>query len=78
MGDFYMNYNIKKQPEILSEKHFRLIIERFLLKRLYEKEKISYSTFEKVKMEIDGEINYEKSSFNNLLKRINKEKETQK
>ncbi len=47
---------VYSQDLILSETHLNLILEKFLSKKLYENNFISFDTFEKIKEEIDNEI----------------------
>ena len=71
-----MKNDLEKIPEIVSQKHLNLILENFLLKQLYENKKITYQMYEKIKTEIDMEINNVKCSFNNFIKTRNKETRT--
>mgnify|MGYP001480038718 FL=1 len=47
---------VYQQDLILSETHLNLILEKFLSKKLYENNFISFDIFEKIKGEIDNEI----------------------
>ncbi len=47
---------VYQQDLILSETHLNLILEKFLSKKLYENNFISFDVFEKIKEEIDNEI----------------------
>lgn len=47
---------VYQQDLILSETHLNLILEKFLSKKLYENNFISFDAFEKIKEEIDNEI----------------------
>lgn len=47
---------VYQQDLILSETHLNLILEKFLSKKLYENNFISFEVFEKIKEEIDNEI----------------------
>lgn len=47
---------VYQQDLILSETHLDLILEKFLSKKLYENNFISFDVFEKIKEEIDNEI----------------------
>lgn len=47
---------VYQQDLILSGTHLNLILEKFLSKKLYENNFISFDVFEKIKEEIDNEI----------------------
>lgn len=52
-----LNTNLElTKTEIISQKHLDLIIEEFLLKKIYDKNQISYYIYEQIKEEIDKEI----------------------
>lgn len=53
---------------ILSEKHLNLILEKFISKKLYENNLITFDIYEKIKEEIDDEISEINLEFKNLLK----------
>lgn len=59
---------IYSQDLILSEKHLSLILEKFLSKKLYENNLITFDIYEKIKEEIDDEISEINQEFKNLLK----------
>lgn len=54
---------VYQQDLILSETHLNLILEKFLSKKLYENNFISFDVFEKIKEEIDNEISEIRSEF---------------
>lgn len=59
---------VYSQDLILSEKYLNLILEKFLFKKLYEDNFISFDIYEKIKEEIDNEISEISLEFKNLLK----------
>lgn len=59
---------IYSQDMILSENHLNLILEKFLSKKLYENNLITFDINEKIKEEIDDEISEINLEFKNLLK----------
>lgn len=59
---------VYSQDLILSETHLNLILEKFLSKKLYEKNLITFDIYEKIKEEIDEEISKINLEFKNLLK----------
>lgn len=59
---------IYSQDLILSEKHLSLILEKFLSKKLYENNLITFDIYEKIKNSIDDEISEINLEFKNLLK----------
>lgn len=59
---------VYSQDLILSEKYLNLILEKFLFKKLYEDNFISFDIYEKIKEEIDNEVSEISLEFKNLLK----------
>lgn len=59
---------IYSRDSILSEKHLDLVLEKFLSKRLYENNFITFDMYEKIKQEIDDEISQIHFEFTNILK----------
>ena len=59
---------VYSQDLILSEKHLNLILEKFLSKKSYENNLITFDIYEKIKEEIDNEISEISLEFKNLLK----------
>lgn len=58
---------IYSQDLILSEKHLNLILEKFLSKKLYENNLITFDIYEKIKEEIDCNISEINLEFKKLL-----------
>lgn len=59
---------VYSQDLILSEKYLNLILEKFLSKKIYEDNFISFDIYEKIKEEIDNEVSEISLEFKNLLK----------
>lgn len=53
---------------ILSDNHLNLLLEKHLSKQLYEHNLLSFSTYEKIKEEIDHEILEINQNFKKTLK----------
>lgn len=64
--------------EIISQRHLDLIIEKFLLKKTYDKNEITYYVYGQIKEEIDKEILEIIENFNHFLKSKNKDTQTPK
>ncbi|MDD3340819.1 MAG: hypothetical protein PHN72_01265 [Bacilli bacterium] len=56
--------------EIISQRHLDLILEKFLLKRIYDKNEISYYVYEQIKKEIDKEVFQIIEHFKNIHKNV--------
>lgn len=63
---------LQKNYTIGSRPHLNLILQQLLLRKIYEKELISFSVYEKTKKDIDNEIYPIISNLNKLIKTTNK------
>lgn len=59
---------VYSQDLIVSETHLNLLLERFLSKKLYENNLVSFDIYEKIKEKIDIEISEINQEFRKLLK----------
>ena len=63
---------LQKNYTIGSRTHLNLILQQLLLRKIYEKELISFNVYEKTKKDIDNEIYPIISNLNKLIKTTNK------
>lgn len=63
---------LQKNYTIGSSEHLNLILQQLILKKIYEKELISFNIYEKTKRNIDNEIYPIISNLNKLIKTTNK------
>lgn len=63
---------LQKNYTIGSGEHLNLILQQLILKKIYEKELISFNIYEKTKRDVDNEIYPIISNLNKLIKTTNK------
>lgn len=63
---------LQKNYTIGSRNHLNLILQQLILRKIYEKELISFNVYEKTKKDIDNEIYPIISNLNKLIKTTNK------
>ena len=63
---------LQKNYTIGSRNHLNLILQQLILRKIYEKELISFNVYEKTKKDIDNEIYPIISNLSKLIKTTNK------